>query len=276
MTALAPSAPRRLVLADRVFPRHLVVDITLVVLGAALVGGLAQLYVPLWPVPITGQTLAVLLVGATLGTVRGALSLTVYAVLGIIGVPWFSEAVERLRRHRRPDRRLHHRLHRRPRPSSAGSPSASGTARSSRRSRPSSAARSSSSRSACRGWRSSLGIGVDLTLEYGLCPFIIGGAHQGAPSPRAPAARSAVVAARTSSRRALTERRARRAQRRLDREADRAHHVAAVVGDLLGTPRRHPDPVDAEALDDPVERLTPSAPRCTSVSGQPAEVRVIG
>jgi biotin transport system substrate-specific component len=92
MTALAPSAPRRLVLADRVFPRHLVVDITLVVLGAALVGGLAQLYVPLWPVPITGQTLAVLLVGATLGTIRGALALTVYAALGIIGVPWFSEA----------------------------------------------------------------------------------------------------------------------------------------------------------------------------------------
>jgi biotin transport system substrate-specific component len=92
MTALAPSAPRRLVLADRVFPRHLVVDITLVVLGAALVGGLAQLYVPLWPVPITGQTLAVLLVGATLGTIRGALALTVYAALGIIGIPWFSEA----------------------------------------------------------------------------------------------------------------------------------------------------------------------------------------
>jgi biotin transport system substrate-specific component len=92
MTALAPSAPRRLVLADRVFPRHLVVDATLVVLGAAFVGGLAQLYVPLWPVPITGQTLAVLLVGATLGTIRGALALTVYAALGIIGVPWFSEA----------------------------------------------------------------------------------------------------------------------------------------------------------------------------------------
>lgn len=91
MTSLAPAAPRRLVLADRVLPRHLVVDITLVVLGAALVGGFAQLYVPLWPVPVTGQTLAVLLVGATLGSVRGALSMVVYAVFGIVGVPWFSE-----------------------------------------------------------------------------------------------------------------------------------------------------------------------------------------
>jgi biotin transport system substrate-specific component len=92
MTALAPSAPRRLVLADRVLPRHLVTDVTLVVLGAALVGGLAQLYVPLWPVPVTGQTLAVLLVGATLGSVRGALSMVLYAVAGGLGVPWFSEA----------------------------------------------------------------------------------------------------------------------------------------------------------------------------------------
>lgn len=92
MTALAPSAPRRLVLADRVFPRHLVVDATLVVLGAALVGGLAQLYVDIEPVPITGQTLAVLLVGSTLGAVRGAISMVVYALLGVVGIPWFSEA----------------------------------------------------------------------------------------------------------------------------------------------------------------------------------------
>jgi biotin transport system substrate-specific component len=92
MTSLAPAAPRRLVLADRILPRHLVIDAVLVVVGAALVGGLAQLYVPLWPVPVTGQTLGVLLVGATLGWVRGGISMVVYAVLGIIGVPWFSEA----------------------------------------------------------------------------------------------------------------------------------------------------------------------------------------
>jgi biotin transport system substrate-specific component len=90
MTALAPSAPRTLVLADRVFPRHLVVDITLVVLGAALTAGLAQISIPLQPVPITGQTLAVLLVGATLGAVRGGLSLAVYAAAGLIGLPVFA------------------------------------------------------------------------------------------------------------------------------------------------------------------------------------------
>src|SRR5436190_15128116 len=96
MTSLAPALPRRLVLADRVLPRHLVVDITLVVLGAALVGGFAQLYVPLWPVPVTGQTLAVLLVGATLGSLRGALALVLYAVVGIVGLPVFSEGAHGL------------------------------------------------------------------------------------------------------------------------------------------------------------------------------------
>ena len=77
-------------LADRVIPRHLVTDITLVVLGAALTAGLAQIAIPLVPVPITGQTLAVLLVGATLGAVRGGLSLAVYAGAGLIGLPVFA------------------------------------------------------------------------------------------------------------------------------------------------------------------------------------------
>src|SRR5690606_12313784 len=38
-----------------------------------------------------------------------------------------------------------------------------------------------------------------------------------------------------------------------DGETERAHHVAPVVRDLLGTPRRHPHPVDAEALNDPIK-----------------------
>jgi len=90
MTTLAPTA-RRLVLADRVFPRTLLMDVVLVVAGAALVTVLAQVAIPLWPVPITGQTLAVLLVGSTLGAVRGAISMVLYALLGLIGLPVFSD-----------------------------------------------------------------------------------------------------------------------------------------------------------------------------------------
>lgn len=89
MTLSVP-APRTL--ADHVVPRRLATDLALVTGGAALTGLLAQVAIPLWPVPVTGQTLAVLLVGATLGASRGAVSLALYAVLGIVGVPWFSDA----------------------------------------------------------------------------------------------------------------------------------------------------------------------------------------
>ena len=85
-------APRRSVLADRVLPRSLTVDLALVVGGAALTAALAQVAIPLWPVPITGQTLAVLLVGSSLGATRGALSMVLYALLGALGAPIFSDA----------------------------------------------------------------------------------------------------------------------------------------------------------------------------------------
>ena len=84
-------APRRPVLADRVLPRSLAVDAGLVLAGAALTAGLAQVAIPLWPVPITGQTLAVLLVGASLGATRGAISMVVYALAGLVGLPVYSD-----------------------------------------------------------------------------------------------------------------------------------------------------------------------------------------
>lgn len=90
MSVASPALPR-LVLADRVFGRTLALDVVLVVAGAALTALLAQVAVPLIPVPVTGQTLAVLLVGATLGAARGAISLGLYAVVGILGLPVFSD-----------------------------------------------------------------------------------------------------------------------------------------------------------------------------------------
>jgi Uncharacterized conserved protein len=78
-------------LADRLVPRSAVSNTLLILGGVALVAAFAQLTVPLWPVPVTGQTLAVMLVGATLGTWRGAVSLTLYLVLGVAGLPIFAE-----------------------------------------------------------------------------------------------------------------------------------------------------------------------------------------
>jgi biotin transport system substrate-specific component len=67
-------------------------DAALVLAGTALVAGAAQISValPFTPVPITGQTFAVLLVGATLGTVRGAASLLLYLWLGVAGAPIYA------------------------------------------------------------------------------------------------------------------------------------------------------------------------------------------
>ncbi|QHC66617.1 biotin transporter BioY [Rathayibacter sp. VKM Ac-2759] len=87
--SLAPSRP---VLADRLFARSLVTDLVLVLAGAGLTAAMAQLYIPMWPVPFTGQTFAVLLVGTTLGALRGALSMLVYALVGALGAPVFTEA----------------------------------------------------------------------------------------------------------------------------------------------------------------------------------------
>ncbi|TPW70964.1 biotin transporter BioY [Schumannella sp. 10F1B-5-1] len=81
---------RRLVLADRLIGRSLLGDIGLVAGGVLFTAVLAQVSIELPIVPITGQTLAVLLVGATLGAARGALSMIVYAAAGAAGLPVFS------------------------------------------------------------------------------------------------------------------------------------------------------------------------------------------
>ena len=61
---------------------------------ALLTAALAQLRIPLGftPVPITGQTLGVLLAGATLGAWRGAGSQLLYWLLGMVGLPFYSNA----------------------------------------------------------------------------------------------------------------------------------------------------------------------------------------
>jgi biotin transport system substrate-specific component len=80
------------VIADRVFPRSLATNIALVFGGAALTAIAAQIQIPMWPVPMTMQTLAVLLVGAAMGAKRGALSLSLYLALGAAGLPVFASA----------------------------------------------------------------------------------------------------------------------------------------------------------------------------------------
>lgn len=95
MTTLSPSLTRPGTLADLIpgtgglaFVR----DTVLVVGGAALTGLAAQVSITIpsiSPVPYTLQTFAVLLVGASFGWLRGALSMLLYLAAGLAGVPWF-------------------------------------------------------------------------------------------------------------------------------------------------------------------------------------------
>jgi biotin transport system substrate-specific component len=63
-----------------------------VVGGSALIAALAQISIPLpfTPVPITGQTLGVLLVGAAFGPGLGVATLAAYLAQGAIGLPFFA------------------------------------------------------------------------------------------------------------------------------------------------------------------------------------------
>ena len=80
-------AINRSTIVDRVIPSSFAADAALVATGAALTALAAQISIPASPVPFTLQTLVVLLVGASMGSVRGALSMLLYATLGIIGLP---------------------------------------------------------------------------------------------------------------------------------------------------------------------------------------------
>jgi len=61
---------------------------------ACITGLMAQLVIPLpWtPVPITAQTFAVLFAGIVMGKYWGGLSMLIYLIIGLIGVPWFAGA----------------------------------------------------------------------------------------------------------------------------------------------------------------------------------------
>jgi biotin transport system substrate-specific component len=59
---------------------------------ACITGLMAQIVIPLpWtPVPITAQTFAVLFAGIVMGRYWGGLSMLIYLIVGLIGVPWFA------------------------------------------------------------------------------------------------------------------------------------------------------------------------------------------
>lgn len=82
---------RTMPLAEAIFPRaSLLRDVLLVVAFSLLTALFTRLEIPLWPVPITGQTFAILLSGAALGSRKGAMSQALYIGYGVMGAPVFS------------------------------------------------------------------------------------------------------------------------------------------------------------------------------------------
>ena len=69
-------------------------EVTLVAGGALIIAAAAQLKVllPFTPVPVTGQTFALLLLAALYGSRRGAATAMSYLALGLMGLPVFSAA----------------------------------------------------------------------------------------------------------------------------------------------------------------------------------------
>ena len=68
-------------------------EIVLVIAGSILIALAAQWYLPLpfSPVPITGQTFAVLFLAALYGNNRGGLTVLTYLILGMVGRPVFAD-----------------------------------------------------------------------------------------------------------------------------------------------------------------------------------------
>lgn len=82
---------RKAVLAERAWPGvGLARSAALIVGGAFFTALCSQIVIPLQPVPITGQTFGVLLVGALLGSRRGLASMLTYVGMGAVGLPVFA------------------------------------------------------------------------------------------------------------------------------------------------------------------------------------------
>lgn len=90
MQATIPSR----VITGRVLPRSTAWTVALTIGFALLTAVAAQIRIPLGftPVPITGQTFAVLLSGAALGSTWGGASQLLYVLLGAVGLPFYTNA----------------------------------------------------------------------------------------------------------------------------------------------------------------------------------------
>ena len=68
-------------------------NIIAIILGSLMIAVMAQFSIPIpfSPIPITGQTIGVVLVGGVLGAKRGSIAVLTYLMEGAIGIPVFAQ-----------------------------------------------------------------------------------------------------------------------------------------------------------------------------------------
>ncbi|PZR85491.1 MAG: biotin transporter BioY [Stutzerimonas stutzeri] len=75
--------------------RNLAVKVAIAIAGSALLAISAKVQVPFYPVPVTMQTLVVLVLGMTLGSRLGFATLALYLAEGLAGLPVFAGTPEK-------------------------------------------------------------------------------------------------------------------------------------------------------------------------------------
>ncbi|MGV3278572.1 biotin transporter BioY [Rickettsiales bacterium LUAb2] len=75
-------------------PKKLISTSTLfsIIVGSIILAAFSQISIPLYPVPLTGQTLGLFILGTSLGARNGFLSVALYLILGIAGMPFFADS----------------------------------------------------------------------------------------------------------------------------------------------------------------------------------------
>lgn len=92
--AIVASATRTPLLTDLVWRgRGLAGSLALVLAGSLVLAISAKIKVPFWPVPMTMQSLAILMIGLAYGSRLGAATVLAYLAEGLVGLPVFAGAV---------------------------------------------------------------------------------------------------------------------------------------------------------------------------------------
>jgi len=71
--------------------KNIFLDISMMLMAVVILALLSQLYIPLWPVPITGQTFGIFVIAFWFGSRKGALTTVLYILAGLVGFGVFAK-----------------------------------------------------------------------------------------------------------------------------------------------------------------------------------------